>query len=140
MGDDAAKPQHTGIIKWFDRKKGFGFLAPETGGDDIFIHQLNIGNNSEVSVSSASVTNWPSPANARHRSLGREAFRSVRPALTDTPAGQAALPRRGRHHLLRHGRPQRTTNCDQRQAAAGQGAWRREAPQVARPQRQEGAG
>ena len=52
---NGAAQQQTGTIKWFDRKKGFGFLAPETGGDDIFIHQLNIGNNSEVSVSSSSV-------------------------------------------------------------------------------------
>jgi CspA family cold shock protein len=27
-----------GIIKWFDNKKGFGFIAPEAGGQDIFIH------------------------------------------------------------------------------------------------------
>lgn len=27
-----------GIIKWFDNKKGFGFIAPEAGGQDIFVH------------------------------------------------------------------------------------------------------
>jgi helicase MOV-10 len=31
----------TGTVKWFDRKKGIGFVTPKTGGDDIFIHRRN---------------------------------------------------------------------------------------------------
>lgn len=27
-----------GVIKWFNNAKGFGFLCPENGGEDIFIH------------------------------------------------------------------------------------------------------
>ena len=27
-----------GVIKWFDNKKGFGFIAREGGGADIFVH------------------------------------------------------------------------------------------------------
>jgi CspA family cold shock protein len=44
MAPSGPSVETTGTVKWFNPTKGFGFIAPQDGGKDIFVHMSVLGN------------------------------------------------------------------------------------------------
>ena len=63
----------TGTVKWFNDAKGYGFIAPDEGGKDLFVHFSNISGDGFKSL----VENAKVEYEAREGSKGPEATNVV---------------------------------------------------------------
>jgi CspA family cold shock protein len=60
----------TGTVKWFNDAKGYGFIAPEDGGKDLFVHFSNIGGEGFKSLTEGAKVQYES----REGQKGPEAY------------------------------------------------------------------
>jgi cold shock protein len=48
----------SGTVKWFNDSKGFGFITPDEGGKDLFVHHSNIAGNGFKSLREGAVVDF----------------------------------------------------------------------------------
>ncbi len=63
----------TGTVKWFNDAKGYGFIAPEGGGKDLFVHHSAISGSGFKSLAEGARVEFE----AREGSKGPEAANVV---------------------------------------------------------------
>lgn len=47
-----------GTVKWFNDQKGYGFITPEEGGKDLFVHHTNISGEGYKSLAEGQVVEF----------------------------------------------------------------------------------
>ena len=52
----------TGTVKWLSDEKGFGFITPDDGGKDLFVHHTGIAGNGFRSLAEGAKVSYESQA------------------------------------------------------------------------------
>ena len=67
----------TGTVKWFNSTKGFGFIQPDDGGKDVFVHISAVERSGLGGLGEGQKVNYELQ---RDRKTGREAAVDLKPA------------------------------------------------------------
>lgn len=55
----------TGTVKWFNDAKGYGFISPDEGAKDLFVHHTNIAGNGFKSLTEGQKVEYESREGAK---------------------------------------------------------------------------
>ena len=56
-----------GTVKWFNAEKGFGFIANDEGGDDVFVHFSAIKSNGYKSLAEGQKVTFETESDPKNR-------------------------------------------------------------------------
>jgi CspA family cold shock protein len=48
--DPGIREEHEGVVKWYNSDKGFGFITPTGGGEDIFVHATAVARSGLIAL------------------------------------------------------------------------------------------
>jgi|LAHU01.1.fsa_nt_gb CspA family cold shock protein len=84
-----------GIVKWFNDRKGYGFIAPEGGGAEIFVHYTSIAGDGFKTLSPGEAVGFdeaPGPRGLQAVNVTRRGPRAASPIPAPAPCAQEETP------------------------------------------------
>jgi cold shock protein len=55
----------SGTVKWFSDQKGYGFITPDQGGQDLFVHQTGVVGDGRRSLAEGARVSFDAEAGAK---------------------------------------------------------------------------
>ncbi len=65
-----------GTVKWFNEEKGYGFIEPDDGGDDLFVHYTVIEGSGFRSLKEGERVSYVPARGPRGRIVARKVYRA----------------------------------------------------------------
>jgi cold shock protein len=65
-----------GTVKWFSEQKGYGFISPDAGDEDIFVHYTDIAGSGFRSLKVGERVSYASARGPRRRIVARKVHRA----------------------------------------------------------------
>ena len=77
----------SGTVKWFNNAKGYGFIVPESGGEDVFVHYSTIDGAGFKTLKEGQVVQYEASESPRGIQTTRVLGNSSQAEQSDAPGG-----------------------------------------------------